>query len=266
LSWVRKIGFFAVTNLIGDVLVIGCVAYLFLYDSLQLYSYGPAEIEFVNPPASSLLYLGTCVYVYEGINVVLPIYEAHECKENFSRMLGAVLSALTVIFVLFGIVWYLTFGDTTQEIASLNLPQGTLEANLVASAYAIACLFTTPILFFPLTQELEAVFFPITSWTDVYRRKWAKNVFRTFLMLFSGLVGAVGGQNLESFLGIIGGLCCGPLAIMIPAAMHLQICEPKGLTRITDIVLVILGFAITVLSTWISITNLFAADTSFERE
>lgn len=256
LACIRKIKFFAFTNLIGDALVIGCVGYLLGYGFLELSTDGATDqVTLMAPPSASLLFMGTCIYVYEGINVVLPIYEAHENKAQFSVILGTVLTTLTVLFICFGIVWYCAFGDRVQDIASLNLPDGSIQADMISSCYAVACLFTTPILFFPITQELEPLVFPSQKWRSGFVRKWAKNIFRTCLMVMSAGIAAVGGTHLASFLSVIGALCCGPLAIILPAAMHVQICEPVRWTRIFDFFLIVFGVFVTIVSTTIAIID-----------
>merc|ERR1711862_382862 len=111
-----------------------------------------------------------------------------------------------------------------------------MAALIIPPFYAIACLFTTPVLFFPIAQVLEPHIFPAHSWDNaagksVVSRKQSKNVFRAVLMLVSACIAAVGGKQLQNFLALIGGLCCGPLAIIFPAALHLKICKPNAAGR-----------------------------------
>merc|ERR1712093_346455 len=112
----------------------------------------------------------------------------------------------------------------------------------------LACLLTTPVIFFPIPQVLE----PMVGLSGAPARelKWCKNGFRTLLMLLSALVAIAGGKRLENFLAVIGALCCGPLAIMPPAALHLRICDPGPLAAAKNRVLVVFGAIITVFSTF----------------
>jgi len=196
--------------------------------------------------------MGTCVYVYEGINVVLPIYEAHENKKNFSCVLGSVLSVLTIVFIVFGTIWYCVFGSKAAGVAPMNLPNGSLETSVIPPLYALGCLFTTPILLFPITQVLEPLIFDET-WHRVGQRRWAKNAFRCAIMLSSACVASIGGTSLQRFLSIIGGFCCGPLAFLFPAVLHLKIVKPSGWKYVVDMVLVVVGVAVTVLTTTMAI-------------
>lgn len=256
MSWVRKLKFFALTNLLGDGIIIGCVMYLFSFGLSKYSDEGMgAGVALWEPPSGSIMFFGTCVYVYEGINMVLPIYEAHEDKKGFGKLLVGVLSTLTVVFVCFGCVWYCAFGSSVGGVATLNLPDGTLGAQLVPALYSIACLFTTPVLFFPIAQVIEPYIFPLDRWLDDFQRKWCKNCFRTLLMLVSAIIAALGGGQLQNFLAIIGALCCGPLAIVLPAAMHLKICYPNFLAKTLDVVLIIFGSFVTIFSTGIAVMS-----------
>lgn len=255
LSCVRKLKFFAVTNLLGDVIIITCLLYLFGYGMFHLSEEGVHEdVELFGSWNGMLLCASTCVYVYEGINVVLPIYEAHENKENYNKILTSVLAPLTIIFVCFGSLWYCAFGSSVAGVATLNLPGGSAEASVVSGFYALACLLTTPVLYFPFVSEIEPRFFSAATWESRPRlRKWAKNIFRIMFMLLSGVIAAIGGQNFQKFLAIIGGLCCAPLAIMLPAACHRIICEANGFWKHLDAFLLIVGACLLV----------YAARTSF---
>eukprot|EP00928_Gymnodinium_smaydae_P099859 TRINITY_DN9650_c0_g1_i1.p1 TRINITY_DN9650_c0_g1~~TRINITY_DN9650_c0_g1_i1.p1 ORF type:complete len:480 (-),score=51.42 TRINITY_DN9650_c0_g1_i1:415-1854(-) len=221
LSLIRKLKFFAITNLLGDGLIIFSVLYLFAFGFVEISEQGPSpEVVQFGEPKGAVLFFATCIYVYEGINMILPIYEAHQNKDTFDSILVTVLITLTVVFITFGCLWYSVFGDSVADIASLNLAPESVGSKVISPLYAFACLLTTPVLFFPVAQELETRLFPLELWRSPFSRKWAKNVFRAILMFLSAVVAAVGGKSMQNFLALIGGLCCGPLAIILPAAIH----------------------------------------------
>eukprot|EP00928_Gymnodinium_smaydae_P055157 TRINITY_DN38753_c0_g1_i1.p1 TRINITY_DN38753_c0_g1~~TRINITY_DN38753_c0_g1_i1.p1 ORF type:complete len:503 (+),score=36.56 TRINITY_DN38753_c0_g1_i1:107-1615(+) len=257
MSFVRKLKFYALTNLIGDAIIIWSVIYLFGVGFSTLNEHGPApDLQTVGSREDCLLFFATCIYVYEGINMILPIYEAHLDKDRFEHNLILVLGSLTVVFISFGSVWYCMYGDNVADIASLNLEPGSFGALVVPPLYAIACLFTTPVLFFPIAQELEPRLFPLEDWRNAFSRKWVKNAFRASLMLGSAAVAAVGGKRLQNFLALIGGLCCGPLAIILPALIHWRICEPGTFGKIMDAALAVLGTYVTVMGTATAISGM----------
>jgi len=256
LSWVRKLKFFALTNLAGDVIIIGCVIYLFVFGIQKFESDGVGgDIEYWGSTSGVILFFGNVVYVYEGINMILPIYESQKDKQKFNFVLSVVLATLTGVFMMFGILWYGIFGSSVANVATLNLPPGSAGAIVIPPLYAIACLFTTPVLFFPIAQVVEPRLFPVAAWTNVGSRKWVKNVFRSGLMLVSATIAAFGGTQLQNFLAVIGGFCCGPLAIFFPAALHARICNPSALVKFFDYVIVACGAIITVSSTYIAVRS-----------
>jgi len=250
MSWVRKLEFFAVTNLVGDAFILVCVLCLLAFGAGRAGSRGPAPgLEPWGDAGGIALFFGTCVYCYEGINVVLPIYESHGRKENFHRLFLAVLLSITGLFICFGLLWYGTFGQEVAAVATLNLPAGSAGLNVISPLYAVAALLTTPVIFFPIAQVLEPQLLPQSAWQNVRARRWTKNALRAALMLLSSWVAAVGGQQFMNFLAIIGGFCCGPLAFVFPAALHLRICEARGAARLLDCLALGAGLGITVLST-----------------
>eukprot|EP00747_Dinoflagellata_sp_TGD_P024780 gnl/TRDRNA2_/TRDRNA2_130789_c0_seq1.p1 gnl/TRDRNA2_/TRDRNA2_130789_c0~~gnl/TRDRNA2_/TRDRNA2_130789_c0_seq1.p1 ORF type:complete len:486 (+),score=57.47 gnl/TRDRNA2_/TRDRNA2_130789_c0_seq1:64-1521(+) len=255
MSWLRKLEFYAFTNLVGNGIIVGIVIYLFAFGISRLEQEGMSpEIVEWGPPDRQMMFLGTCVYIYEGINMVLPIYEEHDSKQSFEWILSLVIAALTFVFVAFGILWYSVFGDDVQGIATLNLPTGSVGVLLVPAAYAVACLFTTPVLFFPLAELLEAQV--LHSWlltTPPRTKTWLKNMLWSVMMLISAVIAAVGGKQLHNFLGLIGGLLCGPLAIVLPSMIHLRICKPGPGVALFNKMLIVFGLFITILCTWIAV-------------
>eukprot|EP00929_Paragymnodinium_shiwhaense_P025586 TRINITY_DN15438_c0_g1_i1.p1 TRINITY_DN15438_c0_g1~~TRINITY_DN15438_c0_g1_i1.p1 ORF type:complete len:508 (+),score=65.79 TRINITY_DN15438_c0_g1_i1:83-1606(+) len=253
LACVRKLKSLAVTNLLADIAIISCLIYLFGYGLVQLGTNGPSPtVQYVGESSAVLEFMGTMVYAYEGINVVLPIYEAHEKKEQFGKLFGTVLAGITLIFCTFGALWYSVFGAATLDTASLNLPEG-IASDVVPLLFAAGCAFTIPILVVPISQEVEPLLFPKATWTNVTQRKWAKNFFRAAVLFFSALIAAVGGNDVQRFLAIIGGCCCGPLAFVLPSSMYIVMCKPTGGHRIFCFGLVFLGLFVSVVATALAV-------------
>merc|ERR1719422_1480968 len=81
LVWVRKLKYLAVTNIIGIGFTTIMVVYFFYFMSDHYMKFGPQFVQFVNTANTDLLlWLGSCAYAYEGINIVLPTYESAKNK------------------------------------------------------------------------------------------------------------------------------------------------------------------------------------------
>ena len=66
LAWVRRIKNFGFTALIGDVFILGSLAYIVSYDSVVIGERGIQPIVGFNTQ-SFPLFIGTAMFAYEGI-------------------------------------------------------------------------------------------------------------------------------------------------------------------------------------------------------
>lgn len=159
MSWVRKIKYFAMTNLLADVCVLFGLVYILGY---SLHSMQQANVPAVwhnfNPDSWGL-FLGTAVYVFEGIGLVIPIYDAmdHSVRHKFSSVLSITIGSLLVFFCIFAGTVYAAFGADTQSVVTLNLPNNGVNFGTIGVqiAYCIALAFTYPLMMYPALTILE---------------------------------------------------------------------------------------------------------------
>lgn len=88
------------------------------------------------------------MFTFEGIGLVIPVRHAMQEPEKFPSVLRRTMVALGVLYVTFGMLSYLAFGDDTRDIITLNLPNNPLVA-MVRLLYSTGLLFTFPIMLFP---------------------------------------------------------------------------------------------------------------------
>ena len=110
------------------------------------------------------LFLGTSVYVFEGIGLVLPIYEAMDksIRHKFPLVLCSTMTFLLSLFCVFAGVVYASFGTATESVVTLNLPNEGINAGTIAVqlAYCVALVFTYPLMMYPALMILENFFIP----------------------------------------------------------------------------------------------------------
>ena len=71
------------------------------------------------------LFFGTAIYIFEGIGLVLPLKNAMENPENFSKRFGVLnvgMVGLATLFVSFGTIGYWKYGEEVSSTVTLNLP------------------------------------------------------------------------------------------------------------------------------------------------
>ena len=84
-----------------------------------------SERNYVSSLEKLPLFFGTAIYIFEGISLVLPLKNAMEKPENFSRKLGVLnvgMFILATLFVCLGVAGYWKFGENVLSSLTLNLP------------------------------------------------------------------------------------------------------------------------------------------------
>lgn len=124
IAWVRDIGKFSFTFLLGNLLILSTVIIVSIVLLIKLKGSGgefAESIEAINGNEYWAM-IGFSCYAYEGIGVVMPIMQACECPEKFDKILFYAILTLTIIYVSFADLCYLILGNNlnhtfiTQEL------------------------------------------------------------------------------------------------------------------------------------------------------
>ncbi|POM71172.1 Vacuolar amino acid transporter, partial [Phytophthora palmivora] len=228
LSWVRRIEYFALTNLFADLLILFGLVYIISYTihSLDDAPVGSATWENFNSTSWGMM-LGTSVYCFEGIGLVLPIYDAMDAdiKHKFPRILSSTMLFLVTLLSVFAGLVYAAFGQETQSVVTLNLPsaQDSIATMSVQLTYSLALVFTYPLMLYPVVKILEGYLFPHHSQKGYWR--WEKNGFRFALVCLTAAIAYFGKEELDNFVALIGGFCSVPLAFIYPCLFHSKLVD-----------------------------------------
>ena len=218
LSWVRRLSYFAVSNLVADALIVGGLLAIF---SVALYRCVNFPLPTVHLFSSRFpLFLGTAAFAFEGIGLVLPIFSSMHphLQPRLPTLLRDTLALVVVIFCLFASTVYAAFGDDVRIIVADNLPPSV--AVPVQLAYSCALALTYPLMLFPVITIIEGVLIPQSSRVEP-SLKWRKNMLRAAIVVASAGIAWMGYETLDNFVALIGGFCSVPLAIIYPVLMHM---------------------------------------------
>ncbi|KAJ3395629.1 neutral amino acid transporter, partial [Chytridiales sp. JEL 0842] len=159
LAWVRRIKHFSITSLIADVFILMGLAYILYYDLTVLATTGPAkDIVWINFQ-SFPLFVGTAMFAFEGICLILPIAESMKNPEKFGEVLTYCVLSIGTIFVVIGSMGYLTFGSKVETVVFLNLPKGSPVVESLQFVYAIAIMLSFPLCVYPSIRISETALF-----------------------------------------------------------------------------------------------------------
>lgn len=213
-SLLRDIEKLSFTALIADAFILVGLAYLFYYDILTLSTNGLADIIMFNKD-NWTLFIGTAIFTFEGIGLIIPIQESMSHPEKFPRVLFVVMIIITALFTVMGAVSYAAYGSETETVVLLNLPQDDRLVNGVQLLYSAAIMLSTPLQLFPAIRITENGLFTKSGKYNPYI-KWQKNVYRFCFVLMCAAIAWGGAGSLDKFVALVGNFACIPLVFIYP--------------------------------------------------
>ncbi|OAP56563.1 hypothetical protein AYL99_09742 [Fonsecaea erecta] len=257
LAFIRNISKLGPAALVADVFILLGVAYIYYYDISSLADHGlNRTVQLFNPQHYTLT-IGSAIFTFEGIGLILPIQSSMREPEKFEPLLWAIMLIITIIFTSIGALCYATFGSATKIEVISNFPQESRLVNAVQLLYALAVMAGTPVQLFPALRILEGKIFGHRSGKRDTSIKWKKNGFRTVLVVVCALVAILGSGNLDIFVSLIGSLCCVPLVYIYPPLLHHKGVADSKLAKAGDVVLIILGVVCLIYTAVVTIVTSF---------
>ncbi|EXJ80607.1 hypothetical protein A1O3_06890 [Capronia epimyces CBS 606.96] len=257
LAFIRNISKLGPVALLADVFILIGLTYIYYYDIASLADHGLHKtVQLFNPDQYTLT-IGSAIFTFEGIGLILPIQSSMKQPEKFEPLLWTIMLIITIIFTSVGALCYATFGATTKIEVISNFPQENKLVNAVQLLYALAVLAGTPVQLFPALRILEGKVFGRRSGKRNTFTKWKKNGFRTALVVLCALVSIFGANNLDSFVALIGSVCCVPLVYIYPPVLHYLGVARSRWAKAADAAFVVLGAVCMVYTTIITLRNSF---------
>lgn len=256
LALIRNISKLGPAALLADVFILFGLIYIWYYDIANLASQGVhPTVELFNPRDFTLT-IGSAIFTFEGIGLLLPIQSSMAQPEKFSRLLYIVMVIITLIFTSIGALCYATFGDQTRVEIISNYPQSSKLVNVVQFLYSMAVLVGTPVQLFPAVRIIEtSLFGERASGKRSSATKWKKNGFRAAITVFCGLVSIFGASDLDKFVALIGSFACVPLVYIYPALLHFMGVAESRWTKVGDALLMVVGLGAMVYTTIITVSR-----------
>jgi proton-coupled amino acid transporter len=244
LSWIRDLKFFSLSNAVASFLICAGLLYIIGFCLAQLAANGLAGLVEENPPVGHgnlelegvflfkpltfPLFAGSCVYAFEGIGLVLPLWTttSEELRPSYKAILNETIGGLLIFYLFIGTIGYLSFGDNVSAAVSSDLPRDGVFTILVQVGYCIALLLTYPLMLYPVIQVAEKRIISTltrtkTSWP--WEKMWQRNLIRTAIVMFTGLLSFLLGGSLDNLVALVGALCSLPLAFIYPSLFHNKI-------------------------------------------
>lgn len=258
LAFIRNIAKLGAAALLADVCILLGVSYIYYYDIAHIATHGIHKTVVLFNPDKYFLTIGSAIFTFEGIGLILPIQSSMAKPQRFEPLLGLIMIIITVLYTSVGALCYATFGSNTSIEIIDNYPQSSAFVNAVQFLYSVAVLVGTPVQLFPALRIIEGkIFASHKSGRKSARTKWTKNAFRTFLVGVCGVVSILGAGNLDRFVALIGSFACVPLVYIYPAYLHYKGVAETRAARWGDVVFMVVGLVCMVFTTVITVVNSF---------
>lgn len=254
LALIRNISKLGPVALIADVFILIGLVYIWYFDIRTLVTRGmEPSVQLFNPSAFTLT-IGSAIFTFEGIGLILPIQSSMAKPQHFSKLLYFVMFLITIIFTSVGALCYATFGESTKIQVISNFPQTSPVVNAVQFLYSLAVLAGEPVQLFPAIRIIEtSLFGERATGKKSAAIKWQKNAVRTLIIAICIGVSIVGASDLDKFVALIGSFACVPLVYIYPAYLHYKGAAVTQQQKILDIVLMVVGLVAMVYTTAVTV-------------
>lgn len=217
ISLYRNINNIQKMALVADLFIALGLIYLYYYD-IKTIVVRHSFADFTNfNPASWTLLIGTAIFTFEGVGLILPIQSGMREPKKFPKVLATVILIIGVIFISMGALSYAAYGSNTKTVILLNMPQDSKLVNSVQFLYSVAILLSIPLQIFPAIEITSQQMFSKTGKYNPWI-KWQKNCFRFFMVIFCACVAWIGAGDLDKFVSLVGSFACIPLVYIYPVS------------------------------------------------
>jgi proton-coupled amino acid transporter len=205
LAFIRNVSKLGGAALLADIFILIGLTYIYYYDIATI-----VKARGLNPtvtlfnPQDFTLTIGSAIFTFEGIGLILPIQSSMKSPQQFGKLLAMVMVIITIIFTAVGFLSYAAFGEDTRVEIITNFPQDSKLVNAVQFLYCIAVLVGEPVQLFPAVRIMEGKIFGRRSGKNHPKTKWRKNLFRTAVVIVAGLIAMAGAGDLDKFVSLIG--------------------------------------------------------------
>ncbi|KAI9171889.1 Vacuolar amino acid transporter [Paramyrothecium foliicola] len=253
LALIRNISKLGPVALVADVFILIGLTYIWYYDIWALSSHGMAPTVRLFNPSDFTLTIGSAIFTFEGIGLILPIQSSMKKPQQFSGLLYLVMFIITIIFTSVGALCYATFGEDTKIQVMSNFPQDSGLVNAVQFLYSLAVLAGEPVQLFPAVRIIEtSLFGERATGKKSAAIKWQKNALRTAVMVLCVGIAIVGASDLDKFVALIGSFACVPLVYIYPAYLHYKGAAETRWMKLVDIAIMLVGLVAMVYTTGVT--------------
>ena len=224
-SYIRSLKFLAPFSTVANfcflyaIIVILTFCFMTLSDQNGV---GPDVQSFSTTLLNYPLFFGNVIFAFEGIGTVLPLENKISNPKLFQPILWIGMFIVITLYVILGVIGYLTFGSNLEEVISLNLPVVIPTVGLffpIATLYLTFGIFSTYLLQFYVPMEIIEP--PFTSRVKSPKSKLLiQIIIRTTVVIFTALV-PIAISQINLLIDFIGACSSSCLALIFPVLIEM---------------------------------------------
>ena len=197
-------------------------------------------------------------FFLQGAGMILTLEHSvpDHYRSSFKSIFVKVIAFVAFLYVFFGVAGYLSYGEATRDVISLNLEShGWINWSVIVKLLLCTALFLTyPLMMFPVIKILRKRLSEVCRCTQ--DNLVMNLVMRLVLVSITGLTILVI-PNFGQIMELIGATVCTQLAFTLPALFHFLLNKnPTYEEKRLDISLIIVGVATFLICTYRAIMDI----------
>ncbi|TYZ66776.1 hypothetical protein PybrP1_003413 [[Pythium] brassicae (nom. inval.)] len=178
------------------------------------------QVHWLGATAGIPFFFGIASYCFSAVGMVLPLEKGMLHKSHFPRILTLTVVVIGSVYASFGVAGYLAFGESTEDVLTLNLQGHGGLATSVKLFFCAGLFFAYPMMLFPVFDLLQPA---VLKLVGAGRHAEAKRVaFRSAFVLLTAAI-AAGVPDFAVFISFLGSTCCSLLGFVLPVVFYLRI-------------------------------------------
>ncbi|KAA6383183.1 MAG: amino acid transporter ANTL-1 like [Streblomastix strix] len=258
LSFIRTLKFSAILSIIAIAcLLVGIVMVTIIFGvegkssgTIAAFNWGTFSVFF-----------GIVLYSFEGIGLVLPIYNQMKKPEHYKKSLVLTLCIVCFLCVTFGLTTYLILLDDTKENITKEIDDKYIfPKDIVISLLIVSIVVSFHILIYPVYEMIDLT----STFRKLKRKKFSLFMFISafYRLIIIGLISIPSFTALKTHFAYVQGIvgatfgCC--ISFILPAAIHLRIgwYSISKYRKVADIAVLVFAIPASITVTVISIKKL----------
>ncbi|KAL0218507.1 hypothetical protein P9112_004160 [Eukaryota sp. TZLM1-RC] len=245
-------------SLLANMALVSVLVLVSFFSSRELINNGPSPDPVPLNTGSFLSSIGIFIYSFEGVTLILPLFNTMKKQKKFEGVLKTTLTILAVVYIAYALGSCFAFGNEIDGIITKLIPHSYAVYSELFVAFSL--LLTYPLMMFPVFEIFEKK----ASTEDLYPRRPSflgaigRSTFRLAFVIFAFIISMFMLDHVGEVCSIAGATFGSVLCFILPASIHLKIYgkECSIWRRILHLMIIVFGVTVMILVTYQDIQQL----------